>query len=793
MKNGLLTIIATGLFRVLTVLVKALPRPITQILRRWADIAERTHILGLILPKSHVLGDLGSIAAARKTVLVVSHEGSRTGAPILSYNLVLHLLKRYNVVALFLGPGPLLDACHAAGATVVGPVRFRGGTLFSGLVIKQIMDAVPMEFALVNSIESRSVLPALAQHHVPTVSLIHEFSAYTRPRKAFYDTLFWADQTVFSARITRDNMIEENPDLDTRAYPVIPQGRCILPQEGGHEEQKRTGGESNRIQRTMRPKGFAAEGIVVLGAGFVQLRKGVDLFIECAAHILRKAPALPFRFVWVGKGYDPEDDLQYSVYLADQIRRAGLENHVCFMDEVVSLAEVYAAADILLLSSRLDPLPNVAIDALASRLPVVCFDKTTGIADILNEHELGDSCVAGYLDTENMACKVLALAQSKELRDQVAERAAQIAAQLFDMAAYVARIELLALQEVDRLKQTEADIETIAKSDLLRMDYYRSAYLQYQSRDEAIRWYVRSWAAGVERRKFIPGFHPGIYCEQHGVGTPGSDPLADYLRAGQPKGPWNFALITANEEVKPLPAGLRIGLHIHAYYPELFPEILRRLERNRVRPDLLISVTSESARQEVATQLGSYEGQADIRVVPNRGRDIGPFLTEFSETIRQKYDLIGHLHTKKSAFIEDQSFSRDWYVFLLENLIGGQTPMADVILGRMAADRAAMMVFPDDPYVVGWGRNFRFAENIVSDLGIRYSKRELCFPVGTMFWARTSGLKTLFDLNLSWDDYPEEPLPYDGSLLHALERLFGLLPSVSEGHIVLTNVAGCTR
>jgi lipopolysaccharide biosynthesis protein len=36
----------------------------------------------------------------------------------------------------------------------------------------------------------------------------------------------------------------------------------------------------------------------------------------------------------------------------------------------------------------------------------------------------------------------------------------------------------------------------------------------------------------------------------------------------------------------------------------------------------------------------------DIRIQPNRGRDIGPLLRVW-ETICQKYDLIGHLHTKK--------------------------------------------------------------------------------------------------------------------------------------------------
>jgi lipopolysaccharide biosynthesis protein len=37
--------------------------------------------------------------------------------------------------------------------------------------------------------------------------------------------------------------------------------------------------------------------------------------------------------------------------------------------------------------------------------------------------------------------------------------------------------------------------------------------------------------------------------------------------------------------------------------------------------------------------------------------------------------------------------------------------------------------------------------------------------------ARAAALKPLFDLRLGWDEYPDEPAPYDGTILHALERL----------------------
>ena len=67
------------------------------------------------------------------------------------------------------------------------------------------------------------------------------------------------------------------------------------------------------------------------------------------------------------------------------------------------------------------------------------------------------------------------------------------------------------------------------------------------------------------------------------------------------------------------------------------------------------------------------------------------------------------------------------------------------------------------------------------------------FPIGTMFWARTKALAPLIELNLRYEDFPEEPLPIDGTMLHALERLLPLITEKAGFSYALVNSGILTR
>lgn len=239
---------------------------------------------------------------------------------------------------------------------------------------------------------------------------------------------------------------------------------------------------------------------------------------------------------------------------------------------------------------------------------------------------------------------------------------------------------------------------------------------------------------------------------------------------------------------------MRVGLHGHFFYPELATDLIKKLGYNRSHCDLMLT-TDNKAKAELlrkATE-GYLGGEVDIRVVPNRGRDIGAFLTGLGEYMFDRYDIVGHVHGKRSVAVGDAVLGKSWREFLWQNLIGEQHPMMDLILNRFATDATIGIAFAEDPHLCDWDCNRKIAERLALKMGInKLFPPFFNFPVGTMFWARVQALKPFFALGLDWNDFPEEPLAMDGTVLHAIERLLPFVTQHTGYRSVTTYVPGVT-
>jgi glycosyltransferase involved in cell wall biosynthesis/2-polyprenyl-3-methyl-5-hydroxy-6-metoxy-1,4-benzoquinol methylase len=365
----------------------------------------------------------------RPVVVIVSHEASRTGAPILGLNLAERFGATHRVVSLLWSGGELASHFEDNSAVLLGPMKNEDRTLLNAKrLAEKIVHSYNPEYVMANSVETHLMVVSFAELGVPCIALIHEFASYIRPQNKFRDVCDHAFALVFPGNEVADSAFALIPLLsgDHRVF-IRPQGRCILP---------RVPANYSPLASAIRPAA-SLNAFVVLGAGSVHMRKGVDLFIAAAARVRRLLPNASVRFVWMGDGYDPDADVAYSSYLAEQIRSSGLDGTIAMLPAYEDLTSVYSNVDAFFMCSRLDPQPNVAIEAMARGIPVVCFERASGTAEIIGSDNNTRRLVVPYLDVGEAAEVICSLVSDRALLRRMGDAVARLAKAAYDMDAYV--------------------------------------------------------------------------------------------------------------------------------------------------------------------------------------------------------------------------------------------------------------------------------------------------------------------------------------------------------------------
>lgn len=220
----------------------------------------------------------------------------------------------------------------------------------------------------------------------------------------------------------------------------------------------------------------------------------------------------------------------------------------------------------------------------------------------------------------------------------------------------------------------------------------------------------------------------------------------------------------------------RVAVVLHAFHIGLLPEFRAYLDHIPFPADLFISTDTEEKRAVVSACFADWtKGFVEVRVMPNRGRDVAPKLVGFAAA-HDQYDYVLHLHTKLSAHEWQLA---GWRGYLLDTLLGSPGVIHGVFEAFARAPRLGMLA-PQHieklrPWI-RWGENHTQAEDLAARMGFPLPHAApLDFPSGSMFWARSAALRPLLDLHLGFDDFQAEAGQTDGTLAHAIERLYFLV------------------
>jgi glycosyltransferase involved in cell wall biosynthesis len=156
--------------------------------------------------------------------------------------------------------------------------------------------------------------------------------------------------------------------------------------------------------------GLSDDAVLVLGVGRLTPQKQFARFIDVIAQVRRQREV---RAVIAGK------DFGYLAELESQLARLGLQKEIRLLGEVSDARELICAADIFLLTSDYEGMPNVVLEAMAAEVPCVAT-RVNGVGDLIQH---GTNGFIGERDVDDLAKHVIRLASDSDLRRAMGARA----------------------------------------------------------------------------------------------------------------------------------------------------------------------------------------------------------------------------------------------------------------------------------------------------------------------------------------------------------------------------------
>lgn len=223
---------------------------------------------------------------------------------------------------------------------------------------------------------------------------------------------------------------------------------------------------------------------------------------------------------------------------------------------------------------------------------------------------------------------------------------------------------------------------------------------------------------------------------------------------------------------------------IHLYYLDTIHEYIDYIKCIPEQCDVLF--TSSSLKHHTVLEK-LVKGKSNWYIVDkqNRGRDISALLVA-GKAYYNNYDYVCFVHDKKEKGSKLKESVHSWAHSMWGNMLGSRNYICN-ILRVFEENKSVGLCIPPAPLdkfvsaalINTWYSDYENTVKLAQKLKIRNIPDINEWPeaVGSVFWARVSAMKKLFEMDWSYDDFLDEPLPVDGELNHAIERI---LPYIAK-------------
>ena len=422
-------------------------------------------------PNHELARALKDFEADKPTLLCVSHSASKTGAPRIIQKIAEQLQSKYdaNIFTILCRGGELLSQFETLGPTVCLQDSARELHPFDRELIKLLTRQAEPLAILVNSAESRHLLPELAKIGAPIHSLVHE-NARCYDLDAFEAIAKYSDRVIFPSQSVAD-AASASTDFRQQQTTILPQGlldETMLEAQGG----------PNTVD-IKKYWNIPPATKLVLGCGTGNGRKGLDLFVATALSTLNRVPKHSVVFGWLGRLPDHFNTEQAFWALKD-VETAGRQEEILFFGAVDHVASYFQSADVFFLPSRIDPFPCVVNEAMAASKPVVLFDQGSGCVDMVGSE---GGLVVPYGDVAAAADGLAKLCSAPHQRARMGNRNHGYVKQHLKFDDYVVRIADGLVESIDPSRHANPKIA----------EQFRGRVSNFQSDQKRVLFTLPAW------------------------------------------------------------------------------------------------------------------------------------------------------------------------------------------------------------------------------------------------------------------------------------------------------------
>ena len=229
----------------------------------------------------------------------------------------------------------------------------------------------------------------------------------------------------------------------------------------------------------------------------------------------------------------------------------------------------------------------------------------------------------------------------------------------------------------------------------------------------------------------------------------------------------------------------RIAVILHIYYTDLVELMADYCLNFPENTDFYITTINEDTKEAIEAAFTKRKLNFTLKTKPNLGVAESTLWVAYKDvTTSGKYEYICYFHDKKSPYgsflMQGDSFAERCY----QNLFGTPEIIKNIINLFEDNPRLGILGAPmpySGPYLgvpmCTWPVNYQNTKQLAEKLDLHVDINPNIFPVtayGTMMWYRANALKKALNHNLDYDffDVPYKP---DGTIMHAMERLYGYI------------------